>query len=623
MRPPSLRDLRVLDADFPRGLVVCSEGNPPVASAHDEQDDNTNTRTPVHGLSTVPFPTGGEEPQTYDDDWVLELGADSKYSIYKNFLDLIWAEAKSQQNHGVRQKIIRYSTLKNDSKLSSNLAALVSAMDSQEDLREIASELSLEDNKIVKVLCADRKHIKALLLITQLNGEEIDNSCLLDLAQDVLDSLPRADDLADTTLHRLIVKLSFSCGRLPSSLFIKGVEQDDNRLHAGGSFGNIYKAVYRSKVVALKQLRFNEAYTEEEKRKIQKKFCQEALLWKNLQHPNILPFLGLHSKESDPNDPLSILWSMFMVCEWMPKGTVLKYVKESPSAPINVLLLEIAEGLRYLHSKAVLHGDLRGNNILVDEGGHARLADFGLACYANATAKSSTHAGSTRWMAPELLEPGRHFQRTLATDVYAFSCVCYELYNGAPFAEQTNNKMTDAAVLLAVVVEGRRPLRLSTPSRIWKVVEESWCKEPESRLKIGEIVERLKRIQQEDIAAGTSARTEPQPRYRPPGALGITLKQNANSTLALTWTAPVTVTVAPNVRPPNRTRRHSFFELFRGPSADHAQLNWRDAPRALAGFLRKGKTVTYPSPAQPAEMSSVSAGNALIKRPRFLSSPAR
>ncbi|KAJ7715753.1 kinase-like domain-containing protein, partial [Mycena metata] len=158
------------------------------------------------------------------------------------------------------------------------------------------------------------------------------------------------------------------------------------------------------------------------------KFCQEVLLWKNLQHPNILPFLGLHSKESDPNDPLSILWSMFMVCEWMPKGTVLKYLKESPSAPINVLLLEISEGLRHLHSKAVLHGDLRGvKQILVDEEGHARLADFGLACYANATAKSSTHAGRTRWMAPELLEPGRHFQRTLATDVYAFSCVCYEV----------------------------------------------------------------------------------------------------------------------------------------------------------------------------------------------------
>ncbi|KAJ7736810.1 kinase-like domain-containing protein [Mycena metata] len=589
MRPPSLRDLRVLDADSPRGLVVCPEGSSPVASVHDEQDGNTKMRTPVHRLSTVPFPTRYEEPQTYD-DWVLELGADSKYS---NFLDRIWAEAKSQQNHGVRQKIIRYSTLKTDSKLSSNLAALVSALDSQEDLREIASELSLEDNKIAKALCADRKHIKALLLITQLNGEENNHSCLLDLAQDVLDSLPRADDLADTTLHRLIVKLSFSCGRLPSSLFIKGVEQDDNRLHAGGSFGNIYKAVYRSKVVALKQLRFNEAYTKEEKRKIQKKFCQEALLWKNLQHPNILPFLGLHSKESDPNDPLSILWSMFMVCEWMPKGTVLKYLKESPSAPINVLLLEISEGLRHLHSKAVLHGDLRGvKQILVDEEGHARLADFGLACYANATAKSSTQAGRTRWMAPELLEPGRHFQRTLATDVYAFSCVCYELYNGAPFAEQTNNKMTDAAVLLAVVVEGRRPLRLSTPSRIWEVVEESWCKEPESRLKIGEIVERLKRIQQEDIAAGTSARTEPQPRYRPPGALGITLKQN---------------TVAPNVPPPNRTRRHSFFELFRGSSADHAQL---------------GKTLTEPSPAQSVEMSSASAGNALIRRPRFLSSPA-
>jgi serine/threonine protein kinase len=60
------------------------------------------------------------------------------------------------------------------------------------------------------------------------------------------------------------------------------------------------------------------------------------------------------------------------------------------------------------------------------------LTDFGLSTFVDQeTASSSTHAGSLRWMAPELIYPEKFgldkFTRTPASDMYSFGCVCLEV----------------------------------------------------------------------------------------------------------------------------------------------------------------------------------------------------
>jgi serine/threonine protein kinase len=105
--------------------------------------------------------------------------------------------------------------------------------------------------------------------------------------------------------------------------------------------------------------------------------------------------------------------------------------------------LEIAQGLDYLHSLNIVHGDLRGTNILISDEGNACLSDFGLATAffeADPTAAitCSNHAGSVRWWAPELIEPKsfgcERFVRTPATDVYAYACVCLEVLSHLKFS---------------------------------------------------------------------------------------------------------------------------------------------------------------------------------------------
>ena len=95
---------------------------------------------------------------------------------------------------------------------------------------------------------------------------------------------------------------------------------------------------------------------------------------------------------------------------------------------------DVAAGVSYLHQKAIVHGDLKGVNILVTGSGKACLADFGLSNHVDAemltwTSESSANTGGTvRWQAPELFDPEKENSKpTKETDVYAFSCVCYEV----------------------------------------------------------------------------------------------------------------------------------------------------------------------------------------------------
>ena len=88
-------------------------------------------------------------------------------------------------------------------------------------------------------------------------------------------------------------------------------------------------------------------------------------MWKHMRHQNIVPFIGV------TQDPLQF------VSEWMPNGTLTEYLSQNPGASrvdlvgfslvitallvlISSKLLDVAEGLAYLHAKHTTHGDLKG-----------------------------------------------------------------------------------------------------------------------------------------------------------------------------------------------------------------------------------------------------------------------
>ena len=105
---------------------------------------------------------------------------------------------------------------------------------------------------------------------------------------------------------------------------------------------------------------------------------------------------------------------------------------------------QMFQGLRYLHAKSIIHGDIKAANVLVNEGGVVKLADFGCASQfdgfssADDGGGSGNHVllGSVPWMAPEVLKQNAHGRKA---DIWSCGCTVIEMMTGThPWKDFTN-----------------------------------------------------------------------------------------------------------------------------------------------------------------------------------------
>ncbi|KAF9789473.1 kinase-like domain-containing protein [Thelephora terrestris] len=212
---------------------------------------------------------------------------------------------------------------------------------------------------------------------------------------------------------------------------------------------------------------------------------REALMWKRLKHPNIVPFIGATI------DPPQI------ASQWMPGGNLTTYIKSNPQKGPISLLVDVAKGLDYLHSHGVIHGDLKGSNILVDLSDHARITDFGLA-QDTSRLISMPERQSARWTAPEVLaETGTP---STEADVFSFAMVMVEAFTGmAPFSD----RIPQAAI--AAIISGKRPPRPTHSGlthQVWELMNRCWDQRQHHRPRMLEALLVLNPLTQERTRPG-------------------------------------------------------------------------------------------------------------------------
>ncbi|KUF84097.1 Cell division control protein 7 [Phytophthora nicotianae] len=226
---------------------------------------------------------------------------------------------------------------------------------------------------------------------------------------------------------------------------------------AEGSFGAVYLGKWFNTDVVVKQVLTNQADQEN-----RRQFYHEVNLWASLNHDNLIKLYGAWH-EGQP----------FFVCERADEGTLIKYSEEHREFPTWRAIWEAAKGLEYLHERGIIHGDLKGNNILVCDG-TAKLADFGLSVFAKAE-NSGGAIGAYRWKAPECLAGSGP---TLASDIYSFAMCIIEVISG----DFPWGKSLDDAAVKSNVLQKKTPRRPNNfTDEQWDLVTRMCSFEPQSR----------------------------------------------------------------------------------------------------------------------------------------------
>jgi predicted Ser/Thr protein kinase len=168
-------------------------------------------------------------------------------------------------------------------------------------------------------------------------------------------------------------------------------------------------------------------------------FFEEARAVAALKHPGIVAVYDVGRTDAEGRSP-------FVVMEYI-RGRPLGPAESGTAvdrAAIVRILAEAAEAIHHAHAHGFVHRDLKPGNILVDEQGHAHVADFGLALHEDQQHQHRGEvAGSPAYMAPEQVQGEAH-RLDGRTDIWALGVMLYELLTGRrPFRGRTYEQLTD------------------------------------------------------------------------------------------------------------------------------------------------------------------------------------
>ena len=202
----------------------------------------------------------------------------------------------------------------------------------------------------------------------------------------------------------------------------------DSGVGCAGAYGRVYMGLNldSGELIAVKQVCIAQNnVTKDRAQSHIRELEEEVKLLQNLSHPNIVRYLGTAREEEALN----------IFLEFVPGGSISSLLGKFGSFTETVIRMytrQLLLGLEYLHSNHIMHRDIKGANILVDNKGCIKLADFGASKKVVELAtisEAKSMKGTPYWMAPEVIrQTGHNWQ----ADMWSVGCTVIEMATGKP-----------------------------------------------------------------------------------------------------------------------------------------------------------------------------------------------
>jgi len=250
---------------------------------------------------------------------------------------------------------------------------------------------------------------------------------------------------------------------------------EDLKEIGGGNFGKVYKGSYFGVDVAVKQL------LDVDDEFMHKFIEREMAVLKGIRHPNVVQFLGL-CKSSDGN--------IFIVTEYITGGDLRKILKNQSihlGWKLRIkIAIDVASAMSFLHSKGIIHRDLKSNNLLVSDNFRVKVCDFGFARDIDST-ECMTLCGTDEWMAPEVMLGEKYNEKA---DVFSFGMVLVEL-----ITRKKPSKRLPGNAFRFDVEQLRSLAPSTTPAGFVEIIDECATWDPEKRPNLKDVLPKLKALE--------------------------------------------------------------------------------------------------------------------------------